>query len=82
MNTANNVAARNLTASSGAIHDVLNRVRAVLLRIDAWLRARQRVTRDRGELARMSDRDLLDIGIDPGSVRPTRDHHWLTDPLP
>jgi uncharacterized protein YjiS (DUF1127 family) len=36
--------------------------------IGAWLEARERVAADRHALAGMSDRELLDIGIDRASV--------------
>lgn len=41
---------------------------AVALRVDAWLEARRRAAAARIDLARMSDRELRDIGLDRGQI--------------
>jgi len=47
---------------------------------DEMLAAVSRITR-RIDVPITADMEA-GYGIDPGSVRPTRDHHWLTDSLP
>ena len=39
-------------------------LRAIARKVDAWLAARRRVAADRAALASMSDRELIDIGLD------------------
>jgi len=44
-------------------------LRGFAQRVDAWLAGRKRVAADRDALARMSDRELIDIGVNRASVR-------------
>jgi len=50
------------------------------LRADAWLAARKRAAEDRQALARMSDRDLMDIGVSRASVDAIAGGTWMRDP--
>jgi uncharacterized protein YjiS (DUF1127 family) len=70
MNTANHPAttAATLPRSPAALGEALRALRAVAQRLDAWLEARKRAAEDRDTLARMSDRDLHDIGLERGCV--------------
>ena len=51
-----------------ALVDAMNAVLSVVRRIDTWLEARERAAADRDALARMSDRELHDIGLDRAGV--------------
>ena len=46
----------------------MNTLQGIIRKIDSWLATRQRVSADHDALARMSDRELVDIGIDRASV--------------
>jgi uncharacterized protein YjiS (DUF1127 family) len=48
--------------------EALNALHGLAQRIDAWLATRKRASQDLDALARMSDRELIDIGLDRGSV--------------
>jgi uncharacterized protein YjiS (DUF1127 family) len=52
---------------------------AVALRIDAWLARRRHAADDREALASMSDRDLMDIGINRASVDAVAGGAWMRD---
>ncbi len=52
---------------------------ALALRIDAWLAGRKRAADDRQALAGMSDRDLMDIGVNRASVDAIADGAWMRD---
>ena len=58
----------SLRASSPVLTEALNAVHRLAQRIDAWLATRKRASADLDALARMSDRELIDIGLDRGSV--------------
>jgi uncharacterized protein YjiS (DUF1127 family) len=64
---------------SSALIGVMSALRVLAQRIDAWLATRARAAADRGMLARMSDRELLDIGIDRGSLNSVADGTWRRD---
>ena len=57
-----------ITPSLAAFTDAATALRKAALRLDSWLAARKRVSDDHDALARMSDRELIDIGLDRGSV--------------
>ncbi|CAG1005014.1 hypothetical protein BURK1_03164 [Burkholderiales bacterium] len=59
--------------------EALRWLRAMALRVDAWLGARKRAAEDLDALAAMSDRDLLDIGIDRASIHAAADGAWRRD---
>ena len=44
--------------------------------MDAWLAARAKARDDAQSLEAMTDRELLDIGLDPGRIRPAP---WVKD---
>jgi uncharacterized protein YjiS (DUF1127 family) len=46
----------------------MNALHGMAQRLDAWLASRQRVADDHDALARMSDRELIDIGLNRASV--------------
>jgi uncharacterized protein YjiS (DUF1127 family) len=54
-------------------------LRRVALKIDGWLEARARAAANRDALACMSDRELLDIGIDRSSITAVADGRWVRD---
>jgi uncharacterized protein YjiS (DUF1127 family) len=74
--TAPSVAALRKTPAFGAR---LSALRALARSVDAWLERRRRVGRDRDTLAGMSDRELLDIGLDRGSVDAVASGRWMRD---
>ena len=45
-------------------------------RMDAWLAARAKAREDAQSLEAMTDRELLDIGVDPARVHPAP---WVKD---
>ena len=47
-----------------ALVEAMHALLGVARRIDTWLEARERAEADRDVLMRMSDRELLDIGLD------------------
>lgn len=57
-----------LAPRNGAAAEAFSTLRRVMLRIDAWLQARDRAAADREVLASMSDRELIDIGLDRAGV--------------
>jgi uncharacterized protein YjiS (DUF1127 family) len=61
-----------LQAGAATLH-----AKAVLL--DQWLLHRQRAARERQDLANMSDRDLMDIGVTRGSLEAISAGHWQRD---
>ncbi len=72
-------AAAPLRAPPSALIDAMNALRRVAQSIDAWLDARERAAADRDLLARMSDRELKDIGIDRGSASAVAEGAWKRD---
>jgi uncharacterized protein YjiS (DUF1127 family) len=62
-----------------AFIEAIRALRALAQRVDAWLEARKRAREDRYALAGMSDRELLDIGIDRGSVSDVADGTWTRE---
>jgi uncharacterized protein YjiS (DUF1127 family) len=66
-----------LPAALRSLGEALQAVRAFARSIGAWIDASRRAARDRDALARMSDRELSDIGI--AGCAPsdrTRIHHY------
>jgi uncharacterized protein YjiS (DUF1127 family) len=65
-----------------ALADAARALRKLARNIVAWADARERAVLDRDVLANMSDRELLDIGVDRASVasvasgRRVRDHPY------
>ena len=53
---------------AAVLFEATNVLRRFAQRIDSWLTARKRVSQDLDALARMSDRELVDIGLDRASV--------------
>ena len=47
--------------------------------LDAWLATRRRLAQDRDDLAAMSDRELLDIGLSRGSTDTGASGGWSRD---
>jgi len=58
----------SLRAPSPVLSEALNALHALAQRIDAWLATRKRASQDLDAIARMSDRELTDIGLDRASV--------------
>jgi uncharacterized protein YjiS (DUF1127 family) len=58
----------SLRASPPVLTEALNALHGIARRIDAWLATRKRASADLDSLARMSDRELSDIGLDRASV--------------
>jgi uncharacterized protein YjiS (DUF1127 family) len=46
----------------------MDALQGIVQKIDSWFASRQRVSADHDALARMSDRELADIGVDRASV--------------
>lgn len=46
----------------------MDTLQGIVQKIDSWLAVRHRVSSDHDALARMSDRELADIGVDRASV--------------
>jgi uncharacterized protein YjiS (DUF1127 family) len=65
-------ASPNMASSSNplpaAFSGAMNTWRHFVQAIDSWLAARKRIADDRDSLARMSDRELVDIGMNRASV--------------
>ena len=51
-----------------ALAEALAALRGLARGVEAWLEARRRVAADRDALAAMSERELLDIGLDRASA--------------
>jgi uncharacterized protein YjiS (DUF1127 family) len=51
-----------------AVGEAMNTLRHCVLAIDSWLAARKRIAQDRDSLSKMSDRELVDIGMNRASV--------------
>ena len=64
---------------SSALIDVMNALHGLAQRIDAWLATRERAAQDRDTLARMSDRELLDIGLGRGTLKSIADGARVRD---
>jgi uncharacterized protein YjiS (DUF1127 family) len=58
----------SLRAPAPVFTDAFNALHRLAQRIEAWLATRKRASADLDALARMSDRELIDIGLDRGSV--------------
>jgi uncharacterized protein YjiS (DUF1127 family) len=58
----------SLRAPPPVLTEALNALRRWAQRIDAWLATRKRASQDLDALAKMSDRELIDIGLDRASV--------------
>jgi len=63
-------------ASLASLAQALHRAAAAL---DAWLLARRKGTADDVALTAMSDRELRDIGLDPGYVKGSGQDDWVRD---
>jgi uncharacterized protein YjiS (DUF1127 family) len=53
---------------SSILADVVNALHEIAQAAGSWFAARQRISDDHDALARMSDRELFDIGLDRASV--------------
>jgi uncharacterized protein YjiS (DUF1127 family) len=62
-----------------SLTEAMSSLREAAQRIEAWLEARSRISLDRDALARMSDRELLDIGLDRASVNVAAEGTWKRD---
>lgn len=62
-----------------ALADATCALRALAKMVGAWREAGKRAAEDRDVLARMSDRDLLDIGIARSSVTAATDRTWIAN---
>ena len=58
----------SLRAPPPVLTEALNALHRLAQRIDAWLATRKRASQDLDALARMSDRELGDIGLNRASV--------------
>ena len=67
---------------SPALRNLLHAWHAIVRRVDAWSAARARVAGDREILANMSDRELLDIGLERGVARAVAEGRWTRDAWP
>jgi hypothetical protein len=54
-------------------------LRASAQRLDGWLAAREKAASDADALCAMSERELRDIGIDPGRNRGAAGDAWARD---
>lgn len=79
MNSTDNVSFADSSTVLGALSELLARLSVALRRADASMQRKRRVASDRGELARLSDRDLRDIGIDPARIRPAYERDWTAE---
>ena len=68
--------------SSPGLRNLLHAWHAIVRRVDAWSAARARVAADREILANMSDRELLDIGIERGIAHTVAEGRWTRDAWP
>jgi uncharacterized protein YjiS (DUF1127 family) len=68
--------------SPSTLRNALKAWYAIVRRIDRWSATRARVAADREILASMSDRELLDIGIERGTVRAVAEGRWTRDAWP
>jgi uncharacterized protein YjiS (DUF1127 family) len=64
---------------SPTLSGMISALRALARRITGWLDGRRRVRDDRRTLAGMSDRELLDIGIDRASVKAVVAGTWVRE---
>jgi uncharacterized protein YjiS (DUF1127 family) len=71
--------AASMSPFSAASSGPMQSLRALALRLDAWLGARKRADEDRQALDAMSDRELKDIGIPRASVSPAASGAWMRD---
>jgi uncharacterized protein YjiS (DUF1127 family) len=77
MNTS--TAPSALTAPTDALARIADYAVAKARALDAWLAAQRRASRDRDDLAAMSDRELLDIGLSRGSADAAASGSWSRD---
>ena len=68
-----------LRTLSCALLDAMNALQSVARRIDTWLEARERTAADRDALARMSDRELHDIGLDHAGLNYVANRARMSD---
>ena len=81
MNTMTTTVARHPDASAPlsigfVLHASAVALRAIAARVDAWITARNKAADDRRQLAGMSERELLDIGLHPGAVSRNGEAGW------
>ena len=76
------IPAATIAPWSATLRNLIDALRAVARRIDAWSAARARVAADREILANMSDRELLDIGLERGVARAVAEGRWTRDTWP
>lgn len=67
---------------SATLRNLIDALRAIARGMDAWSAARARVATDREILANMSDRELLDIGLERGVARAAAEGRWTRDTWP
>lgn len=67
---------------SPTLRKVIYALHAIARAVDAWSTARARVAADREILAKMSDRELLDIGLERGVARAAAEGRWTRDAWP
>jgi len=64
---------------SAALAHPTNALRRLAARFAIWFERRRRVAADRSTLARMSDRELLDHGLDRGNLNAVAEGAWRRD---
>ena len=68
-----------LTAPTDAFARIADYAVAKARALDAWLASQRRASRDRDDLAAMSDRELQDIGLSRGSADAAASGGWTRD---
>ena len=76
------IPAATIAPWSATLRNLIDALRAIAHRIDAWSAARARVAADHEILANMSDRELLDIGLERGVARAVAEGRWTRDTWP
>ena len=68
-----------LTAPTDTLARIADAIASRVRSLDAWLTLRKRASRDRDDLARMSERELADIGVSRASIDAVADGGWSRD---
>ncbi|HEY8244917.1 MAG TPA: DUF1127 domain-containing protein [Casimicrobiaceae bacterium] len=68
-----------LTAPTDTLGRIADYAIAKARALDAWLATRRRAAQDRDDLAAMSDRELLDIGLSRASTDDAASGGWSRD---
>ena len=76
------IPAATIAPSSATLRNLIDALHAIARCIDAWSASRARVAADREILASMSDRELLDIGLERGVARAVAEGRWTRDTWP